>query len=191
MSEGEPATIAPEWIRRLTRGEFMKMAETGIFDREKVELLYGQVVVMTQPRPPHEESSWMIGELLRSHFGERVCVRSGLSFAASDDSQPLPDIVVAPRGPYWTEHPALAHLIVEVSRTSLRKDLGLKARLYSEVDVEEYWVVDVDGGVVHVLRDADKRGRWASHRTAVRGETLTLAAFPDLQICVSDILPPV
>jgi Uma2 family endonuclease len=36
-----------------------------------------------------------------------------------------------------------------VSRTSLRKDLGVKAALYAKSGVAEYWVIDVAGEVVH------------------------------------------
>ncbi len=36
-----------------------------------------------------------------------------------------------------------------MSRSSLHKDLGVKADLYARVGVPEYWVIDVARGVVH------------------------------------------
>jgi Uma2 family endonuclease len=178
-------------IRRLSRREYHELYRAGVFEDERVELLYGQLVVMTPPDPSHDESIWMLTEALRKQLGDRAKVRTQSGFAASDGSEPLPDSVDAPRQRSWNEHPQRALLVIEVSRTSLRKDRGVKSRLYGEVDVDEYWIVDVDGGCVHVLRDPDKAGRWRSQTTHHRGETLAVAAFPDVTIAVADIVPPI
>jgi Uma2 family endonuclease len=102
----------------------------------------------------------------------------------------LPDLVVCAAGSYWDDHPGRAQLVIEVARTSLRKDRGLKARLYGTAQVDEYWIVDVAGGCVHVLRDPDGAGDWCSRQLARRGDTLAPLAFPDVTIAVADILPP-
>jgi Uma2 family endonuclease len=111
-------------------------------------------------------------------------------FAASDDSEPEPDIAVVPLAKYWDEHPTRALLVVEVAQSALRKDRGIKARLYGSVEVEEYWIVDVEGGCVHVLREPDGEGQWRSRHLARRGEVLHLVAFPDVGVPVDQILPP-
>lgn len=190
MTEVDVPTIAPEWIRKLSRREYHLAGKAGLFEGERVELLYGQVVIRSPVDPAHEHSCWTIGERLRKQLGDRAHVRNGLSFAASEYSEPIPDVMVVPAVSYWKEHPEEAFLVVEVSRTSLRKDLGVKARLYGEVNVQEYWVVDVERGLVHVYRDADASGAWTSHRVAPRGETIALAAFPEVALAVADILPP-
>jgi hypothetical protein len=41
------------------------------------------------------------------------------------------------------------------------------------------------------LREPDGQGTWKSQRIAFRGETLTVAAFPDVTITVDSILPPI
>ena len=41
--------------------------------------------------------------------------------------------------------PATARLLIEVSSSSLRHDLGRKAALYARTGVPEYWVADVKG----------------------------------------------
>ena len=190
MVDPETATIAPEWIRRLSRSEYRKMGDAGFFAHERVELLYGQVVLMSPADPSHEHACWTIGEQLRNLLRDRAAVRNGHSFAATDDSEPVPDIVVTPRAAYWDDHPSTAYLVVEVSRTSLRKDRGVKARLYGSVAVQEYWVVDIDGGCVHVLREPDGNGGWRSHHVARRGDVLAVEAFADVTIAVERILPP-
>lgn len=190
MSAHEPVSIEPDLIRRLTRREYRALNRAGLFADERLELLYGQLVVMSPTDPSHEESANVIGELLREQLRGRARLRLGSSFAASDDSEPVPDVLIVPTETYWREHPTHAFLIIEVSRTSLRKDRGIKAKLYGEVAVDEYWIVDVDGGCVHVLREPDGNGTWKSQRIALRGETLAIATFPDVTIAVADILPP-
>jgi Uma2 family endonuclease len=97
---------------------------------------------------------------------------------------------VVPTGEYWTAHPDRAYLVVEVARTSLKRDRGPKAMLYATSNVEECWIVDHVNGVVEVLRDP-RGGTWLSRSTHERGETIYPQRFPDIAIAVSDILPPV
>jgi Uma2 family endonuclease len=42
-------------------------------------------------------------------------------------------------------------LIVEVSDTTLGIDMGRKLSIYAEAGVPEYWVVDVEGRVIHQM----------------------------------------
>lgn len=186
----DPATIAPERIRPLRRAEYDQLVLAGAFEDERIELLYGQLVAMSPTDPSHDTSVMELGELLMVRLGTRAKVRLQCSFAASDDSEPLPDIVVSPRASYWHDHPSRAHLVVEIARTSLRKDRTIKATLYGSVAVEEYWIVDVEGGCVHVLREPDGAGLWRARTVARRGDTVAPLAFPDVLVEVAAILPP-
>lgn len=190
MSLVDADGIVPVTIRGLARREYDELVRLGAFDDERVELLYGAVVTMSPTDPSHDESIVTLDERLKVQLAGRARVRVQCSFAASDDSEPVPDIVVVPPTRYWDDHPSRAYLVVEVARTSLRKDRGIKARLYGSVAVDEYWIVDVESGAVHVLRDPDGEGGWRSRRATHRGEVLTLVAFPDVRIAVADILPP-
>lgn len=44
-------------------------------------------------------------------------------------------------------------LLIEVADSSLRFDLGEKARLYASTGVIDYWVVDIRYRIIHVHRD--------------------------------------
>jgi Uma2 family endonuclease len=187
----DPRALLSEEIRPLRRQEFEQLARDGAFDDERVELLFGQIVVMSPPDPSHDAPIMVLTRELVRRLGDRAWVRPQLSFAASDDSEPVPDLVVCPPGSYWHEHPSRALLVIEVARTSLRKDRTVKAMLYGSVAVDEYWIVDVESGCVHVLRDPDGHGDWRTRRVAYRGDTLALLAFPDVVIDVASIVPPV
>ena len=176
-------------IRPLKRVEYDKLVADGFFQDEKVELLFGMVVEMTPIDPAHCESTELIGEAIRGRIAGRARVRSQNPFAASDISEPEPDILVVPNADYWRDHPSRAYLVVEVARSSLRQDKGPKALLYGLSDVDEYWIVDHVHGVVEVYRDRHE-GEWRAKSTHQRGDTIAMLAFPDVQIAVGEILPP-
>jgi Uma2 family endonuclease len=192
MQMSTPDTIirANEPIRPLRRVEFERLAAEGFFDDEDVELLFGLVVPMTPIDPEHSESTEVLRELLRGKLGDRARVRSQNPFAASDISEPQPDVFVVPNQEYWHEHPTKAFLVAEVARTSLRRDKTTKALLYGLAEVDEYWIVDQVQHVVEVYRDRHD-GEWRSKSTHGRGKTIAMLAFPDVEIAVSEILPPV
>jgi len=180
-----------EPIRRIKRVEFQELAAAGHFDDERVELLFGVVVEMPPTDPPHDAGIYHVHRRLSRLIGDRAQVQCQASFAASEDSQPQPDVFVVPLGrDEWTEHATSAHLVVEVSNTSIRRDRGLKARLYALTDVEEYWIVNLPRGEVEVYRDREA-GQWRTKTTHGRGETISPRAFPDVTIAVSEIVPPV
>jgi Uma2 family endonuclease len=41
------------------------------------------------------------------------------------------------------DSPVAAHLVVEVSQASSRRDRGRKARICAEAGIPEYWIVDL------------------------------------------------
>src|SRR4051812_35433459 len=78
---------------------------------------------------------------------------------------------VVPPGDYEQTFPEEAWLLVEVAISSLRKDRKIKAPLYAERGVPEYWIVDVDGGAVEV-HTKPIEGRYESVRRHAKGETI-------------------
>jgi Uma2 family endonuclease len=185
----EMATTHHEGERLLRRVEYELLAKHGHFDDEKVELLFGRVVPMTPIGPPHSTSTSRLHNLLVTALGTRAEVRSSSSFAASDVSEPQPDVFVVPPADYWHENPTRAQLVVEVAQSSLARDRGLKLELYGLAEVDEYWIVDLVHGCVEVYRDR-RDGRWETLTTHRRGEHIAMAAFPDVAIAVDEILPP-
>jgi Uma2 family endonuclease len=187
MTETPPIEHAP--IRRLKRLEYEQLAKLGIFDRERVELVFGQVVTMSPIDPAHVESVTTAHELLVHKLAGRARVRCQQPLAATDDSEPQPDIYVTAPGHSWDELPSRALLVVEVSRSSLKYDRGEKAFLYSISEVDEYWIVDHVHELIEVRRDR-QAGVWLSIETFRRGDRIRMLAFPDVEIAVSEILPP-
>lgn len=186
-----PETILrTEPVRPLKRVEYERLVSEGFFDDERLELLFGMVVPMSPVDPAHDESTYRVANMLRQRLGARARVREQAALAASDVSEPQPDVAVVPATDYWNEHPTKAFLIVEVARSSLRRDKGPKSLLYGLAEVDEYWIVNHVDGVVEVYRDRHN-GEWRQRTTHQRGDTIAMTAFPDVTIAVAEILPPV
>jgi Uma2 family endonuclease len=173
--------------RPLRRVEYHALAD--FFEDERVELLFGVVVPMVPTDPAHDTSQFRIQRVIARQVGDRAEVRANCSFAASEISEPMPDIFVTPNGNYWDEHPDRAFLVVEVARSSLRRDRKVKTKLYGLAHVDEYWIVNHVDRVVEVHRDPHE-GTWRQVSLHHPGESIAMLAFPDVTIAVSDILPP-
>jgi Uma2 family endonuclease len=179
-------------IRPLKRFEYERMVECGIFaENDRVELLRGVLVAKEPQGPYHAGTAEVLHDRLHTLLAGRARVRahSPIAPALPDDSEPEPDIAVVPLGGSVFEHPTTALLVIEISNTSLRVDRGVKASLYAEAGIPEYWIVSLPEGLVEV-RDEPDSGEYRRLRTLRRGESIAPSAFPDAVIAVSEILPP-
>jgi Uma2 family endonuclease len=183
----EPGQISPDTARPISRVEYDKMVQIGLFEDEHVELLEGVVVRMSPQGAKHAAVVQRLTHLLVLALGQRAAVRIQSSFAASDGSQPEPDVAVVPPGDYDDAHPSEAWLVVEVSETSLVKDRGLKARLYAETGVPEYWVVNAVDDIIEVHSEI-VRGAYARVVPYRKGDVIDLQRFPQVNIRVDDVL---
>jgi len=86
-------------------------------------------------------------------------------------------------------HPGSEETLVaiEVSDTSLRYDRNVKAPLYAESGIPEYWIVDLEAEAIEVRRKPIN-GAYAELQTVRRGEQLRCLAFPVLPLDVAAIL---
>ena len=183
----DTAEIQPDEHRLIRRQEYERMVELGMFEDERVELLYGVIVKMSPHGPEHDSALSRLTKLFVRELGDGADVRIQSAFAASDGSEPEPDLCVVPPGEYDDAHPSTAWLIVEVSKSSLPKDRGTKARLYAEAGVSEYWVVNLVDGLVEV----HTAPRACLYRQIVRygvEDVIRSERFPALEVPVAAVL---
>lgn len=179
--------LSPPAPRRLTRAEYHRMGELEFFRGERVQLVDGMVVRMPPIGPPHACIVDRLAELLIPCLVGRATVRVQQPLVANDDSEPEPDIAVVPRADYSRHHPDRALLVVEVAESSLSYDCETKGALYADAGVSEYWIVDVAGRAIEAYR-TPVDGQYSDVQRAVAGETMTVAAFPDVVLAVEEIL---
>jgi Uma2 family endonuclease len=106
-------------------------------------------------------------------------------------SEPVPDVMLLHRRAdfYRNHHPTAAEsfLVIEVADTSLRFDRNVKIPLYARQGVPEAWIVDLRGDAVLTYGEPSEHG-YRVVETKRRGESITIAALPDLTIQVDEIL---
>jgi len=177
---------------RFTVENYHRMAEVGILDAdERVELLRGEVVVMTPIGPPHGGCVNKLTRLFVESVGRSACVSTQNPFSLDDCSEPQPDLVLARPRPddYSKSHPRPDDvlLLVEVADTSLDKDRKVKLPLYAEAGIVEVWIVDLNANAVEVCRDPTG-GKYRDIRRFQPGDAITLHALPEVTVPVSDFL---
>jgi Uma2 family endonuclease len=173
--------------RPLRRVEYDALVEQGFLDDERVELLEGSLVYVSEEGADHASITRrllrMLFETIPASEGE---IGAGNPLAATNLSEPEPDIAVFPPGrTYRGHHPTTASLVIEVSRTSLHRDLAIKARIYAQAQVADYWVVDIANRRAVVHRDPRPHGY--ADVTRHRDGVLRPLRHPSVEIDVSTV----
>lgn len=158
--------------------------DAGVFDNQPVELLKGDIVVMTPEREPHACYSSDGAEYLRRILGERASVRETKPVTLPDHSEPVPDVAIVhpPLRRYLDHHPYPEDIfwLVEYSDTTLAKDLGEKKQVYAEAGIQEYWVCDLKNAQLRVFRDL-MNGVYQTELTLREG-TVSPLSFQDVGV---------
>jgi Uma2 family endonuclease len=120
-------------------------------DGKRYETVHGELFVTPAPRAPHQ---WVVGKLYLAlgNYLERHPVAQ-LFMAPADiswgpDTLVQPDLFVVPleetRPLEWARMRTLQLVIEVLSPSTSRADRFAKRRLYQEVGVPHYWMVDPD-----------------------------------------------
>ncbi|MBP5971291.1 Uma2 family endonuclease [Brasilonema sp. CT11] len=178
--------IGAKW----TIDEYHRMIAAGILSDRKVELLKGEIVEMSPEGKPHAYSSDEAGEYLARLLGERAKVRQAKPITLPNDSEPEPDIAIVQRlGREYREHhpyPENIFWLIEYANSSLEKDLETKSKIYAEVGIPEYWLVNLKKLHLVIFREP-LDGEYAAKLTLTAG-TIQPLAFPDISVSVEQII---
>lgn len=184
--------------RLWTRQEYHRAGELGLFSAdERLELIEGVIVRKEMQNTPHATGICLTENALRAVFFDGYVIRGQLPLAVSDLSEPEPDLAVvrgAPRD-YAKAHPTTAVLVVEVADTSLSVDRSTKAGLYARAGIAEYWILNLQDGLLEVHREPalmPEQPLGHQYRIVLRlsaDQTVSPIAAPDAVVRVADLLP--
>lgn len=169
--------------RLWSRSEYYQMAEIGFFDKERVELMRGEVVPMSPHDPLHSGAVENCNTLFSRLFGELYTVRIQLPLSAPDQSEPEPDVALvenqrAAELRRQRRHPSTATLVLEVANTSLQYDRLEKGSLYAQAEVPDYWIVNLQDFLLEVYSrpcpDQDNPFGWAYRKKSLLNPDDTL-----------------
>jgi Uma2 family endonuclease len=190
LRAGEPAELpAP---RRFSAGEYISMAEAGIFGPdERLELLEGEIIRMAAIGSRHARCVNDTAEALIVELHGKAIVSIQNAVRLSDGEVPQPDLTVLRLRPDRYDGalpgPEDVLLLIEVSDTTLRFDRNRKLPLYAQPGIPEVWIVDLNGKRVLVFR-APRDGAYAETTTVRRGGTLSPLAFPERTLPAAQLL---
>lgn len=170
--------------------DYHHMIAAGILSDRKVELLKGEIVEMPPEGEPHAYCSDEAGEYLAKLLGDRAKIRQAKPITLPNNSEPEPDIAIVQRlGRDYREHhpyPENIFWLIEYANSSLEKDLEIKSKIYAEVGIPEYWVVNLKKSHLVVFREPVD-GEYATKITLTSGEIQPLT-FPDISVAVAQII---
>jgi Uma2 family endonuclease len=150
---GMPDTI------RWTREQVLNLPPDG----NRYELVDGSLIVTSAPTWRHQRVLAAIFRVLAPYveagrFGHVLWSPADLELESGQLTQP--DVFVLPGlGPVerWEDAPLPLLVIEALSPSTARYDRGLKRRFYQRAGVPEYWIVDIDGGVIERWKPGDDR----------------------------------
>jgi Uma2 family endonuclease len=187
--DGSQSTQPPDIRRRrFSASDVQAMLEAGVIkDGEKVELIGGELVEMSPQGPLHWDVTHVLVRWFHRNLPEDLAVASQGPFRLSKFHEPEPEVFVFQdhigvndvRGPD-------ALLVVEIAHSSLGFDLKVKAPIYAEHGVREYWVVDVEHRCTLVHR-LGQDGTYAEP-TSVAFDA-QLSAPGGLALVIADLAP--
>lgn len=143
--------------RRFTSDDLTRMVETGLLDPdERVELIHGEIIDMGKEGAPH----WSARQKLISWFLRRLPLEIDLApdgpLRLADDEEPEPDFYLFPASMDVNDVRGGDVIVaVEIADSSFTKDRQIKAPLYAEHGVREYWIVALEQRKTLVFRLAD------------------------------------
>jgi Uma2 family endonuclease len=172
---GRASSLRP----RVRRGDTMGMAAPLYHTAEMVraltdetrhwpryETVHGELLVTPAPRPWHLVVAGRLYIALHSYL-EREPVgtvfMSPADISWGVDTLVQPDVFVVPiqeaRTLAWPSMRTLLLAVEILSPSSVRADRFTKRRLYQEVGVSEYWVIDADAATAEIWMPSDQLPR--------------------------------
>jgi Uma2 family endonuclease len=182
-------------LRLWTVEDYHRMGETGILDdSERVELLEGKIIQMSAKGTAHRSAVGRTYKLLEKRLGNQAWISIQDPIKLNERSEPEPDVAIVQIDPldYADHHPTPSevYLIIEVADSSLKFDCETKGKAYAQAGIADYWVLDIVKRQLYVFREPNEED-YESKVILVENEIISPLQFPDFQIGVSEMLPPV
>jgi Uma2 family endonuclease len=193
INEIVPKTYTNGSNRRLISvAEYDRMIELGLFNEdERVELLNGEIITIMPKGTKHSAINDKVAKFFYRNLSEDVVIRNQNPIILDDFSEPEPDIVLAKwnENEYLEKHPSPEdiYLVMEISDSTLQIDRETKSLLYARAGIAQYLLLNVIDQTIEDYREPSISG-YESKKTHRIGDKFTLAAFPETEINVKDIL---
>lgn len=175
--------------RLITAEEFRKMGETGmILPDENVELIQGEIYVMSPIGSKHAACVANLSLLLIETFGRRILVWNQNPIRLDPWNEPEPDLAILH---FKTDRyinalpvPGDVRIVIEVSDTTYEYDQKVKLPLYATSEIPVFWIVHLDREWIEEYSEP-RSGHYSKKVIHYPGDVISLSGE---KFKVSDIL---
>jgi Uma2 family endonuclease len=185
---------APHSPEKITVDEYYEMARVGLIDPDaRVELIEGELVAMAPIGNPHgyvvDELNGRLGAVV--HGRALVRVQGALRLSNRTELQPDVSLLKLPSAQYREKQASAsdALLVIEVSDTTLRKDLHVKVPLYAQHGVPEVWIVDLQKNCVRFYRNLVD-GQYQDVTVSSEPQVANVPGLEDAEIDLTGLIVP-
>lgn len=190
--DGPPTLDAVLAERRITADEYHRLADLGyLHEDDHIELIDGELYQMAAQGGPHVLCVIRGTNLFATRLAGRAYVGSQIAISLPPDSEPEPDLAivrtVADDVNSYVPTADDIYLLIEVARTTLTYDRGIKLGLYARHHIKEVWIVNLNAMVIEVYREP-QGSAYASLTFVGRNDTIAPLDFPDIVITGLDLL---
>lgn len=184
--------------KRFTLAEYHRLIKLGFLtEDDRVELIRGELVQMAAKGTLHSVCNTKLVRELDRLVGDRAVVRGQEPIILPADSEPEPDVVIVQGQPddYLSNHPYPKDilLVIEVSDSTLDYDQTAKLFLYTEDQIQDYWIVNLVANQLErysqPYQDTQGNFGYRMKQIALRNETVTIPGFPDLRLDLNRVFP--
>ena len=183
-----------------TLEDYDQIISLGLLEGKHVELVQGEILVMSPMGEPHALTIIQLNEILIPYFNSRTGYRLRIQMPLalpSLTSEPEPDLaVVTLDAPTSTAgHPANAVLVIEVAESSLHYDRDHKGPLYAAAGIYDFWLVNLPERRLDVYRhpipDPQSFSAWRYRdcRSLQAGEQVSPLVAPEIVVPVAAVFP--
>ena len=183
-----------------TLEDYDQIISLGLLEGKHVELVQGEILVMSPMGEPHALTIMQLNEILIPYFNSRTGYRLRIQMPLalpSLTSEPEPDLAVVPLDAptSMAGRPTSAALVIEVAESSLHYDRDRKGPLYAAAGIRDYWLVNLPERRLEVYRrpipDPQSFSAWRYQACQVlqASEQVAPLAAPDIVVPLTAVFP--
>jgi Uma2 family endonuclease len=194
---GEEIMLGTFTVKKFTIDEYEQLGKLGFFERDRVELIRGEIIKMVAKGTFHSVCNSLVFGELYTLVGKNAIVRGQEPIILPSDSEPEPDVVIAKKRSdnYSLSHPQAADilLVIEISDSTLNYDQKTKLSLYAEHEISHYWIFNLVDNFLEMYSEPYQNNQgnfgYRFKRIALPNETVSLPGFPDLSLDLAQVFP--
>lgn len=171
---------------KFTLEDWAAMESAGILPADRdFELIDGDLVEMPSDGPGHRRYQHAVLRWLIPRLPAALAFSVDQTLPKDRHNGPKPDMYVFPADKHERSLSASDVLwVIEIADTSLKIDREVKAQLYAEAGIADYWIIDIAAKAIHVHRAPSEAG-YAEITTITAEETAFPLCLPELGLSLA------